>query len=149
VQREIPPSAPDDSGSKPGSEEDAESHFNLGMAFWEMRLLDRAIGEFQEAVNSSEKTLQPANHLQACSLLASCFMEKDMAPIAVKWYCRALQAPRLDREARLALQYDLGVAYERVGDLPRALEMFSEVYGQKIDFRDVAEKIRALQRKAS
>ena len=148
-QRETPPSAPDDSGSKLGSEEDAEAHFNLGMAFWEMRLLDQAIGEFQKAVNSAEKTPQPANYLQACSLLASCFMEKGMAPIAVEWYCRALEAPRLDREARLALQYDLGVAYERAGDLPRALEMFSEVYGQKIDFRDVAEKIRALQRKAS
>jgi tetratricopeptide (TPR) repeat protein len=149
VQRGIPPNAADDSGSKPGSEEDAEAHFNLGMAFWEMKLLDQAIGEFQKAVNSVEKTPQAANYLQACSLLASCFMEKDMAPIAVKWYCRALEAPRLDREARLALQYDLGVAYERAGDLPRALERFSEVYGQKIDFRDVAEKIRALQQKAS
>ena len=72
-----------------------------------------------------------------------------MAPIAVKWYCRALETPHLDQEARLALQYDLGVAYERAGDLPRALEMFSEVYGQRIDYRDVAEKIRALQQKAS
>jgi tetratricopeptide (TPR) repeat protein len=144
-----PGAAQDASVPEPGSEDDAEAHFNLGMAFWEMKLPDQAIGEFQKAVHGAGKISQPAHFLQACSLLAACFMEKGMAPIAVKWYCRALETPHLDQEARLALQYDLGVAYERAGDLPRALEMFSEVYGQRIDYRDVAEKIRALQQKAS
>jgi len=87
--------------------------------------------------------------LQACTMLATCFMAKGMAPIAVKWYGRALETPDLDEEAWLALQYDLGVAYEQAGDLPRALERFSEVYGQNISFRDVAEKVRTLQQKGS
>ena len=148
-QGEIPCAAPKDSIPVPGSEDDAEAHFSLGVAFWEMKLLDQAIREFQKAVDGPGKTLQPANYLQACSLLAACFMGKGMAPIAVKWYRRALETPYLDAGARLALLYDLGVAYERAGDLPRALEMFSEVYGQRIDFRDVAEKIRVLQQEAS
>jgi hypothetical protein len=76
-------------------------------------------------------------------------MDKGMAPIAVKWYCRALETPDLDEEALLALQYDLGVAYEQAGDARRALEKFTEVYGQNIDFRDVAEKIRIFQQKGS
>jgi tetratricopeptide (TPR) repeat protein len=147
--REGSRSVPNDNVPEFGRDENAEAHFNLGMAFWEMKLLDQAIGEFQKAVNGAEKTPQPANYLQACSLLAACFMQKDMAPIAVKWYCRALGTTLLDKEARLALQYDLGVAYERAGDLPHAIEMFSDVYGKKIDFRDVAEKIRALQQKGS
>jgi len=141
--------ASDGSRPKPGLEDDAEAHFNLGVAFWEMKHLDQAIREFQRVVNGAEKTSPPANYLQACSLLAACFMDKGMAPIAAKWYCRALETPHLDDEVRLALQYDLGVAYERAGDLPRALEMFSEVYGRRIDFRDVAEKIRAFQQKSS
>jgi tetratricopeptide (TPR) repeat protein len=134
---------------KPGPEDDAEAHFNLGVAFWEMKHLDQAIREFQRVVNGAGKTSLPASYPQACSLLAACFMDKGMAPIAAKWYCRALETPHLDDEVRLALQYDLGVAYERAGDLPRALEMFSEVYGRRIDFRDVAEKIRAFQQKSS
>jgi tetratricopeptide (TPR) repeat protein len=141
--------ASDASSPKPGLEDDAEAHFNLGVAFWEMKHLDQAIREFQKVVNGAEKTSLPANYLQACSLLAACFMDKGMAPIAAKWYCRALETPHLDDEVRLALQYDLGVAYERAGDLPRALEMFSEVYGRRIDFRDVAEKVRAFQQKSS
>ena len=139
-----------DAGSpKPAPEDNAEAHFNLGVAFWEMKHLDQAIRELQKAVNGAEKTSLPANYLQACSLLAACFMDKGMAPIAAKWYCRALETPHLDDEVRLVLQYDLGVAYERAGDLPRALEMFSEVYGRRIDFRDVAEKIRAFQQRSS
>ena len=141
--------ASDGSSPKPGLEDDAEAHFNLGVAFWEMKHLDQAIREFQKVVNGAEKTSLPAYYLRACSLLAACFMDKGMAPIAAKWYCRALATPHLDDEVRLALQYDLGVAYERAGDLPRALEMFSEVYGRRIDFRDVAEKVRAFQQKSS
>jgi tetratricopeptide (TPR) repeat protein len=145
----IPRAGPNDRAPEAGSEDDAEAHFSLGMAFWEMKLLDQAIGEFQKAVNASGKTLQAADYLQACSSLAACFLEKGMAPIAVKWYCRALEAPRLDEQTRLALQYDLGVAYERAGDVPRALELFSEVYSRRIDFRDVAERIRTLQQGGS
>jgi tetratricopeptide (TPR) repeat protein len=141
--------ASDSSSPRPGLKDDAEAHFNLGVAYWEMKHLDQAIREFQRVVNGAEKTSLPANYLQACSLLAACFMDKGMASIAAKWYCRALETPHLDSEVRLALQYDLGVAYERAGDLPRALEMYSEVYGRRIDFRDVAEKIHAFQQKGS
>ncbi len=130
-------------------EDDPETHYYLGVAFWEMNLLDEAIGEFQKVVRGEGKRPHPPNYLQACTMLATCFMDKGMAPIAVKWYGRALETPDLDEEAWLALQYDLGVAYEQAGDLPHALERFSEVYGQNIDFRDVAEKIRTLQQKGS
>jgi tetratricopeptide (TPR) repeat protein len=129
--------------------EDPETHYYLGVAFWEMNLLDEAIGEFQKVVKGAGKRPLPPNYLQACTMLATCFMAKGMAPIAVKWYGRALETPDLDEEAWLALQYDLGVAYEQAGDLPRALERFSEVYGQNIGFRDVAEKVRTLQQKGS
>jgi len=121
----------------------------LGVAYWEMNLLDEAIGEFQKVVKGAGKTARPPNYLQACILLATCFMDKGMAAIAVNWYRRALETPDLDEEAWLALHYDLGVAYEQAGDLPRALEKFSEVYSRNIDFRDVAEKIRTLQQKGS
>jgi tetratricopeptide (TPR) repeat protein len=138
---------PPDMGPDQGG--DPETHYNLGVAFREMNLLDEAIGEFQKVVKGAGKTPHSPKYLQACSLLAICFMEKGMAPIAIQWYCRALETPNLDEEALLALQYDLGVAYEQAGDTRRALEKFTQVYGQNIDFRDVAEKIRTFQQKGS
>ena len=74
-------------------------------------------------------------------------MDKQMPAIAAKWYARALETPGLDDEAMMALEYDMGVAFEQAGDKKTALEKFSEVYSQNIDFRDVAEKIRLLQQK--
>lgn len=133
----------------PEAEEDPEKHYNLGVAFREMGLLDEAIGEFQKVVKGAQKEKFPPNFLQACSLLAVCFMDKGMPAIAVKWYKRALELPDLDEESTLALQYDLGVAYEQAGDNRNALERFSEVYSQNIDYRDIAEKIRTLQKKAT
>jgi tetratricopeptide (TPR) repeat protein len=118
------------------------------VSFREMGLLDEAIGEFQKVVKVGGRGSFPANFLQACSLLAICFMEKKMPAIAAKWYLRALETPGLDEEAMLALQYDLGLAYEQSGDSRSALERFTEVYSQNIDFRDVADKIRELQQKA-
>jgi len=135
--------------TQPAAADDPETHYNLGVAFREMNLLDEAIGEFQKVVKGAGKSPHSPKYLQACSLLAICFMDKGMAPVAIQWYCRALETPDLDEEALLALQYDLGVAYEQAGDARRALEKFTEVYGHNIDFRDVAEKIRIFQQKGS
>jgi tetratricopeptide (TPR) repeat protein len=140
----------DELGEEPGAQagaDDPQTHYDLGVAFREMSLLDEAIGEFQKVVKGAQKGRYPANFLQACTLLATCFMDKQMPVIAAKWYARALETPNLDDEALMALEYDMGVAYEQAGDKKTALEKFSEVYSQNIDYRDVAEKIRQLQQK--
>jgi tetratricopeptide (TPR) repeat protein len=128
--------------------DDPQTHYDLGVAFREMNLLDEAIGEFQKVLKGAQKGKYPPNFLQACTLLAICFMDKKLPAIAVKWYKRALESPDLDEEATMAVQYDLGMAYEQAGEMRNALEKFSEVYSQNIDYRDVAEKIRQLQTKS-
>jgi tetratricopeptide (TPR) repeat protein len=124
--------------------DDDQTHYNLGVAFREMGLVDEAIGEFQKVVNGTGSKRFGPHFLQGCTLLASCFMDKEMPAIAAKWYLRALDAPGLDHEGTIALHYDLGVAFEKAGDTTAALEKFTEVYSQNIDYRDVAEKIRLL-----
>jgi tetratricopeptide (TPR) repeat protein len=136
-------------GESVGESDDPDTHYDLGVAFREMGLVDEAIGELQKVVRGGGKGSHSAHYLQACSLLAICFVEKKMPSLAVKWYLRALEAPGLDEEASLALQYDLGAAYEQAGDTRTALERFIEVYSRNIDYRDVAEKIRVLQQKVS
>ena len=125
--------------------DDDQTHYNLGVAFREMGLLDEAIGEFQKVVAGGDSKSFSPNFLQGCTLLAACFMAKGMPTIAAKWYSRALETPGLDHEGMLALYYDLGIALEKSGDTTAALEKFTEVYSQNIDYRDVAEKIRLLR----
>jgi tetratricopeptide (TPR) repeat protein len=131
-------------GSPPASESDPQVHYELGIAFREMGLVDEAIGELQKAARGSRPGADRSRFLSVCSLLALCFGEKQMPALAAKWYTRALKVPGLDPDAILALQYDLGVAYECAGNVEAARESFLEVYSQNIEYRDVAARIRQL-----
>lgn len=131
-------------GEMGAEEEDLETHYNLGIAYREMGLLEEAIGEFQKVAKANDKGRAFRYAMQCCTLLGLAFMEKGQPSIAVMWYERALQMPGLDQESILALRYDLGVAQEVAGDQAAALKSFSQVYGMNIDYRDVAERIAVL-----
>ena len=127
------------------SEEDPETHYNLGIAFREMGLLDEAIGELQKACQSFDRGHPFPQIMQTYTWLAQCFLEKGVPEAAVRWYQKALGVPTIDGETRVALNYELAAAHETAGDKPLALKHFMEVYGNNIDYRDVAERIKALK----
>jgi len=124
--------------------EDPETHYNLGVAFKEMGLLDEAIGELQKVCKAIEKGADFSQVMQAYTWLASCFVEKGVPEAGVKWYEKALTIAN-NEESRTALHYDLASAYEIAGDKQAALKHFTEVYGTNIDYRDVAERIKTLK----
>jgi pilus assembly protein FimV len=130
-------------GEMGAEEEDLETHYNLGIAFREMGLLEEAIGEFQKVAKANDRGKAFRYAMQCCTLLGLAFMEKGQPAIAAIWYERALQTPGIDSESKLALRYDLGVAQESAGDLDAALKSFSQVYAVNIDYRDVADRIAA------
>jgi tetratricopeptide (TPR) repeat protein len=127
------------------ADEDPETHYNLGIAFREMGLLDEAIGELQKACQFFDRGHAFPQIMQTYTWLANCFLEKGMPEAAVRWYDKALQVPGIDGETRVALNYELASAYETSGDKSSALKHFMEVYGNNIDYRDVAERIKALK----
>jgi pilus assembly protein FimV len=135
-------------GEMGAEDEDLETHYNLGIAFREMGLLEEAIAEFQKVAQASDRGKVFRYAMQCCTLLGLAFMEKGQPGIAAIWYERALQTPGMDTESKLALRYDLGVAQESAGDLDAALKSFSQVYAINIDYRDVAERIHSLQKPA-
>jgi len=127
------------------SDEDPETHYNLGIAFREMGLLDEAIGELQKACQSFDRGHPFPQIMQAYTWLAQCFLEKGVPEAAVRWYEKALAMPTIDGETRVALNYELASAYETAGDKASALKHFMDVYGSNIDYRDVSERIKALK----
>jgi pilus assembly protein FimV len=126
-------------------DEDPETHYNLGVAFREMGLLDEAIGELQKVCQFVDRGHTFPNLMQAYTWLAQCFIEKGMPEVAVRWYEKALKLPNLEQETRTALHYELASALESSGNNPAALSNFLEVYSSNIDYRDVAERIKALR----
>src|SRR5712664_1326488 len=133
-------------GEMGAEEEDLETHYNLGIAFREMGLLEEAISEFQKVAKATDRGRAFPYTMQCCTLLGLAFMEKGQPGIAAIWYERALRTPGNDPESILALRYDLGVAQETAGEQDAALKSFSQVYAMNIDYRDVAERIAALQK---
>ena len=119
--------------------EDYDTRYNLGIAYKEMGLIDEAIAEFQLAAKDE------ARMLECASMLGICFMDKGMPKLAVKWFEKGLEAPGRKDEEYQALRYDLATAHEAAGDTQEALDMFSELYGQDANFRDVASKVRDLR----
>ena len=127
------------------ADEDPETHYNLGIAFREMGLLDEAIGELQKACQFFDRGHAFPQIMQTYTWLANCFLEKGVPEAAVRWYEKALNVPGIDGETRVALHYELASAFETAGDKPSALKHFMDVYGNNIDYRDVAERIKALK----
>ena len=127
------------------TDEDPETHYNLGVAFREMGLLDEAIGELQKVCQSVDRGHPFPQIMQTYTWLAQCFLDKGVPEAAIRWYEKALKLPSLDEEARVALHYELGSSFETAGNKDAALKHFTEVYGSNIDYRDVAERIKSLK----
>jgi tetratricopeptide (TPR) repeat protein len=129
----------------PPIEEDPETHYNLGVAFREMGLLDEAIAEMQKVCAAIDHGHAFTQTVQTYTWLAQCFLDKGVPEAAIRWYEKARAIPGLDPESLVAINYELGSACETAHDRPAALRHFTDVYGANIDYRDVAERIQALK----
>jgi tetratricopeptide (TPR) repeat protein len=136
-------------GEGASSNEDYETHYNMATAYKEMDLLDEAIREFQIAAGLTGTADGTPRYFQCCNMLGHCFVEKGMPRAAVLWFKKGLDAPGRSAEEYKALQYELGSAYEAMGDLTRAVAAFTEVYGVDVGYRDIGEKLESLQSRAA
>jgi len=127
--------------------EDFETHYNMGTAYKEMELMDEAIQEFQTSVALVKSDDGTPRFLQCCNMLGHCFVHKGMPEAAIMWFKKGLAAPGHSEDEYQALRYELGGAYEEMGDFDQALQCYTEVYGVDVNYREVGEKLRSLKQK--
>ncbi len=127
------------------SKEDFETHYNMGIAYKEMDLVDEAIQEFQRAVSLVKQKDGTTRFLECCNMLGHCFMQKGMGSAAIAWFKKGLESPGHSEDIYQALRYEMGLAYEQLGELDNAPRHYTEVYGTAVSYREVADKMRELE----
>ena len=120
-------------------DEDHQSHYDLGVAYKEMGLLDEAIGEFQKALRS------PSNRVPSYEALGQSFMEKEQYPMAATVLARALNERNVSDEQLVGVLYLLGRCAEERGQHEVAVDFYHRVFVVDIQFRDVGDRLVALE----
>ena len=119
-------------------EEDYESHYDLGIAFKEMGLIDDAVVEFQKALRSR------THRLPAYEALGQCFVEQERFQVATTVLTRAMHEPGLTDEQRIGVLYLLAFSSEKLQRIDDARSYYQRVYATDTRFRDVARCLERL-----
>ncbi|MEW6534679.1 MAG: tetratricopeptide repeat protein [Candidatus Auribacterota bacterium] len=117
---------------------DKELRYQLGRLYFEMNKIDKAIKEFQLAVQ------EPRYRLRAHNYLGLCFMAAKMFDLAEVQFTTALKESGknvMDTFTKEII-YNLAAVYENTGHIGKAVDQYKEIYKVDIGFKDVADKIR-------
>jgi tetratricopeptide (TPR) repeat protein len=123
-------------------DEDFESHYDLGIAYKEMGLMDEAIAEFQKALRGT------ARRARTYEALGQCFVEKEQYQVAASILKRALALADTDDHQLVGVLYLLGLSYQALDRHRDALDYYQRVFAVDIEFRDVAGRITEMERMA-
>jgi tetratricopeptide (TPR) repeat protein len=127
---------------KPVEEGDAETHYDLGLAYKEMGLHDEAIKAFEKALRA------PGREVQCRVMIGMCQREQGNQSEAIHQFKQGLHAEPHERE-RQSLYYEIGVTYETIGDDSEALYYFEMVLKRDPSFADAATRAQRLRSRGS
>jgi tetratricopeptide (TPR) repeat protein len=119
-------------------QDDAESHYSLGIAFKEMGLFDEAIAEFRVASKAPERKVD------SLVLQGLCYREKGDTEKAMALLKTGMGIRGLSRDELLTLKYELALLHEGSGNSDEAVALFKEIAAVNSHFRETAQKLAAL-----
>ena len=80
----------------------------------------------------------------ALTRMGDCFQAKGSFTEAILRYKRALNCDNVSREEGRLLYFQLGMTFERLGDISEALYFFEKVAKRDPGFREVSRKVAEL-----
>lgn len=118
--------------------EDYQAHYDLGIAFKEMGLLDEAIAEFQKALRA------PDGRLRTSEALGIAFFEKGQFTVSETVLRRAIETVAEGDDAKIGLLYWLGRSCEAQGKDANAIASYERAMAVDIRFMDLGERVQRL-----
>lgn len=119
--------------------EDYETHYDLGIAYKEMGLLDDAIAEFKLVMKD------PTREVQCHLMIGLCCLEKGLQTEAIGHFKKGLYVEGITDRETLSLYFELGQAYEKLGDPREALYYYEKVLKRDPRFRNIEQVVAALR----
>ncbi len=119
-------------------EGDHQAHWDLGIAYREMGLMEDAIGEFEQVMASADRRIE-CLHMIGISAL-----DLGRAEEAASRLSEALGTVGIAEQQKLALRFDLGRALEAQGRIREAREVWEMVAAVDPGFCEVGERLATL-----
>jgi tetratricopeptide (TPR) repeat protein len=116
--------------------EDSQAHYDLGVAFKEMGLLDEAVSSFQKALRSTE------GRLRTSEALGQTFFDQGRVAVAEAVLRNVERGPESEAE-KIGVLYWLGRSLEAQHKFAEALACYQRVLAVDVLFMDVS--VRMLQ----
>jgi tetratricopeptide (TPR) repeat protein len=114
--------------------DDAQSHFDLGMAFMEMELFDESFKEFRQAAADASRQFE-------CFVFQSvCLRGKGDLANAEK-VLRSLVKPGISLEKSSSAKYELALTCEASGNTEEYVKLLAEIDASNRNFRDVRSRL--------
>jgi pilus assembly protein FimV len=122
---------------------DADTHYDLGLAYKEM-------GLWEEAIKAFNKVAQVRGREVQCRLMIGlCHREQGNHSESVHQFKLGLHEPSINDREKQSLFYEIGVAYEGMGDPREALYYFEMVVKRDPSYLDATERAGRLRAAAA
>ncbi len=115
--------------------------FELGTLYRKKGEIDKALKEFQLAVND------PHTQAQCLNMIGLCFEDKEMLDLACAQFEKGVESIKGMTEDKKDILYNLGRVYEKMEEVDKAIQVYKRVYEVDINYRDVSKKIEDAYRK--
>ncbi|MBM3860755.1 MAG: tetratricopeptide repeat protein [Verrucomicrobia bacterium] len=109
--------------------------YDLGVLYMKTADVQNAIEQFQRSVG------QPQRRIPSLNYLGQCFQELGLHDLAIDQYSKAIEDLPLMDSIKKEITYNLGCAYEALGDTEKAVAEFKKIAAVDFGYRDVRAKI--------
>lgn len=124
---------------KPVEDSDADTHYDLGLAYKEMGLWDEAIKAFDKVAGV------PGRAVQCRLMIGLCHRSAGNPSEAVHQFKIGLHEATVTEREKQSLFYEIGVAYEELGDPREALYYLEMVVKRDPSFLDANDRVQRLR----
>jgi tetratricopeptide (TPR) repeat protein len=120
------------------SDDDSDTHFDLGIAYKEMGLLPDARREFQVAM------ADPRRRCLCWTMIGLVYMEEGQPRDAIEAFQSGLESPEKTAMEAVGLHYELGMACEASGLMDQARLHYDYVFQREPQHREVGPRLQRL-----